>query len=101
MIIEKLKGLDGIQKEALRLALNAGEITDQYALNTMQQKGLQCGNWVSVYQGIELSTAFVQQVPGTGNIRRGDAVRFRINPELKPILAELLFPPATAAQQTD
>jgi hypothetical protein len=76
----------------------AGEINDQHALNTMVQKGFRCGNWASVYPGLELSTAFVQQVPGTGDLRRGDHVRFRINPEFKSILSEVLFPSAPHAQ---
>jgi hypothetical protein len=98
MVIEKLSDLNDIQKEALRLVLITGEVNDQYALRALQQKGFQCGNWASIYPSLELSTAFIQQVPGTGDLRRGDHVKFRISPEFKSILSEVLFPSESAQQ---
>lgn len=91
MVEDKLSGLNKTQREALRMAITLGEISDHYVLTELQRKGFPTNNAVNIFPGLELQTGLVQQVPNSGDGRHNWNLRYRINPEIREMLARLLF----------
>jgi hypothetical protein len=78
---DALAKLAPAHKEAIRLLLIEGEMSDHHALVALREKG-RATNWSNVFEGLSINTGFVQNVPGTN--------RWTLNQKLEPFLRELL-----------
>jgi DNA-binding MarR family transcriptional regulator len=87
MIDDTLSRLDETQREALRIVLLQGEVTDRFVVDNLTARGLLPQKIANILPAMEMNTGLVQEVLGTGDF----AQRYRINPELKDLLSERLF----------
>lgn len=86
--------LSEAEKEAMRLLVIYGQITDRHAIELVRRKGLIKDNPTHIFVGIESKTGFIQRMwPwNKSEMVHGYQGPWTLNEHLKPILEGYLFP---------
>ena len=94
VVEEGLGKLNDAEKEAIRLLLIEGEMTDRRAIQVLKEKGALTDNPMYIFPRIASETGFVRRVSSAHPRERllGYDGSWAVNPSLKPVLETYLFP---------